>query len=166
MKRFSILLPIFIFFNLAFCQSSYFNVTETKEIEQFKRTNAIEAVYVTPEENIAVTYQGKKKLLFDIYDANGQQILTKEIALDKKESIIGHVKGNMELKVFTLFKPSKTERHLKCHTLNLNNNSVMTVPLFKTTVEKNNRCFQAKTKGKLILPFLQMESFWPLQQTI
>ena len=137
---------LFITTFLLHAQSSYFNIVETQGIPGQNSTSTIEAVHITPNEEVAVSYTGKKKLLFDIYDKDGNKVFNKYSILEKKEHVIGHVKGDGTIKVFTVAKPSKTERQVKCHILNLEDKSHRIVPLFQTTVEKKQALFSGQNK--------------------
>ncbi|MCF6279992.1 MAG: hypothetical protein L3J14_06560, partial [Flavobacteriaceae bacterium] len=53
---------------------------------------------------------------------------------------------NNEIKVFTVFSPSKKERIVYCHIYNMENNTHNKVELFKTTVDKNQNIFFGKSK--------------------
>ena len=140
---------LFLFFGvngILFSQSTYFDIVETSGVPKTRNSSSVEAVYITQNEEVAVAYKTKKKLYFNMYDGTGKEILEKFQDLQKKEYVIGHVKGNMTLKVFTVAKPSKTERHLRCHVLNLTDRSLKSQTLFSTTVEKKQALFSGQNK--------------------
>ncbi len=146
MRRTSILLFTMLIGSGCFSQSSYFEIKESESFKDVHKLGAVEAVYTTPEEDIVIASTGKKGLVFEILNSNAEKLFTKSIALEKKEQVVDYIQHGDFLKIFTLLKPSKTEREVRCHILNWNSRTYEFVSLFKSTVEKKRRLFSGQNK--------------------
>ncbi|WP_431128993.1 hypothetical protein [Flagellimonas flava] len=131
---------------LATSQSTYFNITETPGYQDTNKASAVKAVHTTSDGEIAIASVGKKKLMFDVYDDKANRVFNQFTLLEKKESVVDHIAHDNLLKVFTIYKPTKTEREIRCRILDVENKTLEQVELFKAVVEKKQALFSGQNK--------------------
>ncbi|MEZ4810192.1 MAG: hypothetical protein R2819_07505 [Allomuricauda sp.] len=146
MKKSTFLFLLVLSTSILHSQSSYFNITESEGYKDSNKTSSVKTVYVTSTDEIVTASTGKNKLIFDVYDSNANKVFNTSTVLDSKEEVVGHLEHNDLLKVFTVFKPSKTEREIRCHVFDVKNQSHQFVELFKTSVEKTAALFSGQNK--------------------
>ena len=146
MKKVPFLLTLLLFPYLLFSQSSYFEVIESESFKDPNKATNVTAIYTTENEEIAVASTGRGKLLFDIYNTEAKKLYSSFSLLDKKEFILDYIQHDNLLKIFTEYKPSKTEREIRCHELDISKRTVRVIELFKTVVEKRQKLFSGQNK--------------------
>lgn len=121
-------------------------VTESKAYKDPVRAGEILSIHTMKNGQTGIIRQAKKNLLLDIFDESLDKIFTKVVEHPKKESFVGEVFHDDEIKFFTVFSPKKRERILYCHVFNLKEKTHKKVKLFETTVEKARSLFFAQNK--------------------
>lgn len=146
MRKFFLFLAIFVITKVTFAQSSYFEITESETYKDVNRLEVVEAIYTTPNEEIIIASSGKRTLAFEMLNTKAEKLFNKTITLDKKETVVDYIQHDDLLKIFTIYKPSKTEREVRCHILNIKDRTYSFNPLFNTTVEKKQLLFSGQNK--------------------
>lgn len=144
---------------VAFAQSTHFTIKESEKFKDVHRGTAVHAVHTTNKNETIVARSSKKKIIFEIYDENVKNIFNKTVDINKREQIMSNLLFNHELKVFTLFSPSKKERVINCHILNLDSKEYRKVELFKTKVEKTQALFSGQNKRQTNFSISPNEKF-------
>ncbi|KGL63367.1 hypothetical protein [Polaribacter sp. Hel1_85] len=147
MKLFySSLLFIFLFSSTSISQNNHFVVHESqKYIDQFKSTNILN-IYTTDNDLNVIARKSKTYLVFETFDNKAKGKKIKTVKLSKKESFVGELFYNNQLRIFMVESPSKTERILHCYTYNVASNNYTKVTLLETTVKKKSALFSGQNK--------------------
>ncbi len=145
--------------HLITAQSTYFNVKESQEFKDHHRNTSVLAVHTTASNETIVARSSRKKIVFEVYDEQVKNTFNKVVDIPKKEVVISDLFFNNELKIFTLTSPSKTERILKCHILNLDSKEHRIVELFSTTVEKKQALFSGQNKRQTNISISPNENY-------
>ena len=106
-----------------------------------------------------VARTAKRKLIFEAYDEQAKNIFNVFTDLDKNETIAGEIFYNNQLKVFSVYTPSKTDRVINCYILDVLNKSIKKVELFKTSVEKQQSLFSGQNKRQTNFAISDNEKF-------
>ncbi len=140
-------------------QSTYFDVKESEKfVDKHRGTNVL-TVHTTDKNETIIARSSRKKLIFEIYDENVKNTFNYAVSISKKEKVQSQLFFNNELKIFTLYSPSKSERVINCHILNLETKQHRTVELFKTTVEKKQVLFRGRNKRQTNFSISPNEDF-------
>lgn len=143
---------LFLFIiNLCFSQTTSLKITESQEFKDSEKSDEILSIHTTSKNITGIVREGKKFFLFDIFDDSLNKIHSESIEKSKKESFVGDVYFDNEIKVFTLEEVSKSERSVFAHIYNFNNKSHRKVKLFSATVEKNQPLFSGGNKRQTSL---------------
>lgn len=127
-------------------QSTYFNITESEKFSDQNKFTEVLAVHTTDNNETAIARSAKRKLIFETFDETAKSTFNMFADLHKKESVVGNLFYNNELKIFTVYSPSKTERIINCYILNIETKKYTKVKLFETTVEKKQVLFSGQNK--------------------
>ena len=119
---------------------------ESAEYRDEVKTNNIRSIYTTTSGQTGIIRDSKKNILFDIFDKDLNKVFSKVIESSKKETFVGELFFNDEIKFFTEYASNKTERTIYCHIFNIKDQSLKKVTLFETTVNKNESLFWGKKK--------------------
>ncbi|MGB5418414.1 hypothetical protein [Algibacter sp.] len=140
-------LSFLLVFNFISSQNqSSLKITESEEYKDEVTANNILAIHTTNNGLTGIVRDSKKDILFDIFDTDLKKVFSKTVESDKRESFVGEIFFENEIKFFTVYAPEKTERILYCHIFNLENKTVTKEKLFETTVEKNQDLFAGGNK--------------------
>lgn len=151
---------LFIFSSyISFSQSTYFNVKESEKFKDVKRGTVVDAVYTTGDNETVVARSSRKKIVFEVYDENVNNTFDVAIDIDKKEAVKANLFFNDELKVFTLYSPTKTERIIYCYIFNIATKEHQKIELFKTTVEKKQTLFSGQNKRQTNFAISENEAY-------
>lgn len=140
-------------------QSTYFNITESQKFKDKNKTTVVEAVYTTDTNETIVARSTFKNLIFEIYDNKANIVFNYEAPLNKRESIVGELFYGNTLKIFTVFSPTKTERVISCHLLNIVDETYKKIELYNTTVEKRQLLFSGQNKRQTNFSISPNEQF-------
>ena len=144
MKKLPILCLLLIS-HFALAQSStILKVSESKEYKDEVKSIDVIAIQTSESGETAIVRNGKRDLLFDIFDANLSKVFSKIVKSSKKERYVGHLFYNNLLKVFTVYSPKKDERILYCHTLDLTSKSYTKITVFEASIEKKQKLFGSR----------------------
>ena len=123
-------------------------VTESAEYEDDIKSIDILSIHTAQSGETSIIRNGKKDFLFDIFDSKLAKTFSKTVASEDDEQYVGDLFYKDQVKLFTVASPSKNERVLYCHTLNLSTKSYNKTTILTTTVEKNQSLFSTKNKHK------------------
>jgi len=140
-------------------QSTHFTVKESQKFKDQHKVTKVLAVHTTNEEETIIARSLKTKLMFEGFDAEAKSTFNKFVPLEKKEVFTGELFYGDELKVFTVYSPSKTERIIYCHILNTLTKNYKKETLFTTVVEKKQRLFSGQNKRQTHLAISPDEKF-------
>jgi len=144
-----ITIVLLISMSVGFAQkTSTLTVKESLVYKDKVKAGEILSIYTSENNLTGIVRESKKNLLFDVFDDKLNKIHSKVIETNKKEIYVGSLFYNDEIKVFTIFSPSKKERIVYCHIYSLKDNTHKKIELFSTTVEKNYNIFSGKSKGE------------------
>lgn len=121
-------------------------VKESEEYRDKTRIHEILSIHTTKSGQTGVIRKAKRNIQLDVFNADMKRIFSKTIDHHKKETFVGEIFHDNEIKFFTVFSPKKRERILYCHIFDLENKTHKKVKLFETTVEKKRSLFFAKNK--------------------
>lgn len=141
-----ILLISLLFCTIATAQSSYFDIKESRKFPDVNRDTEILAVHTTDQNETIIVREQKRKLIFEGFDGDAQRTFNKFTGIEKKEYFVGELFHGEELKVFTVFSPTKRDRTIHCYYLNVKDKTLKKETLFSTTVEKRQGLFSGKNK--------------------
>ena len=143
-----IFIAIFFFtIQFSFAQkTSSLSIKESLVYKDKVKAGEILTIYTSKNNLTGIVRESKKDILFDVFDEDLNKVHNQTIESHKKEKYVGDLFYNNEIKVFTVFSPSKKERIVYCHIYNLEKNTHSKVKLFETTVEKNASIFFGKSK--------------------
>ncbi len=131
--------------NLILAQSTtQLKVSESEEYMDDINAIGVLAIHTSESGETALARNGNRDFLFDIFDANLHKTYSIVVKSSKKESYVGDLFYNNQLKLFTVYAPEKDERILYCHTLDLNTKSYLKTTIFKTSVEKKQSLFGSR----------------------
>jgi hypothetical protein len=131
--------------NSIFAQSTtHLKVSESAEYKDNVKSIDVLAIRTSESGETALVRSGKKNFLFDIFDTNLSKTFSKVVKSDKKETFVGDLFYDNQLKIFTVYAPEKDERILYCHNLDLVTKSYNKTTIFKTSVEKNQSLFGSR----------------------
>ena len=119
---------------------------ESAEYRDEVKTNNILSIHTTTSGQTGIIRDSKKNILFDIFDKDLNKVFSKVVESSKKETFVGELFFNDEIKFFTEYASNKTERTIYCHIFNIKEQSLKKVTLFETTVNKNESLFWGKKK--------------------
>ncbi|PKG53294.1 hypothetical protein CXF54_00265 [Olleya sp. 1-3] len=137
-----LLIALLLFSNLIIAQSTTnLKVSESAEYKDKVKSNDILAIYTSNTGETVIARNSKKTLLFDVFDTNQEKMFNKNVEVSKKETYVGDLYFNNQLKLFTVYAPNKNDRILYCHILDLKTKSYKKVTVFETTVEKKQSLF-------------------------
>lgn len=158
--KFKLMKKIYFFILIALSTSWIYSQNATslivKESEEYKDEVVADVIYVVHTGNnnhTGVVRGAKRDLVFDIFDENLSKVYTQVVEIDKRELYIGDLFYNNQLLVFTVFSPTKKERVLYCHILNLESKSHHKIELFQTEVEKDQPIFSGANKRETNFAF-------------
>ena len=136
---------------LLLCQSliiaqneSDFKVYESPVYQDKVKTDSVRAIYTSNSERTGIVRNDKKHIVFDLFDENLTNIHSKLIETDRKETYIGDIFYNNEIKVFTETYPDRDVKVLSCYVLNLNDKTDRKIELSSTKVDKKLALFLNK----------------------
>lgn len=121
-------------------------VKESEEYRDKTRIHEILSIHTTKSGQTGVIRKAKRNIQLDVFNTDMKRIFSKTIEHHKKETFVGEVFYNNEIKFFTVYSPKKRERILYCHIFNLEDKTHKKVKLFETTVEKRRSLFFARNK--------------------
>ncbi len=121
-------------------------VSESEEYKDKVKSDDILAIHTSNSGETVIARNNKKKFLLDIFDTSQKKIYNKIIESSKKETYVGDLYSNNELKLFTVFAPNKNDRVLNCHILNLETKAYKKVTVFNATVEKKQSLFGSRRR--------------------
>jgi hypothetical protein len=139
------------FVNLCFSQTSSLKISESQEFKDSEKSDEILSIHTSTKNVTGIVREGKKHLLFDIFDASFDKFHSEVIEKSKNETFVGDVYFDDEIKVFTVEKVNKSERNVYAHIFNFLNKSHSKVKLFSATVEKNQPLFSGGNKRQTSL---------------
>ncbi|MGC1473501.1 MAG: hypothetical protein WA775_12985 [Psychroserpens sp.] len=119
-------------------------VSESEEYKDKKKSEDVIAIYTSDASETAIVRNSKKDFLFDMFDANLNKTFSKVVESSKKETHVGDLFYDNQLKFFTVYAPKNDERVVYCHTLDLSAKSHKKTVIFETTVEKKQRLFGSR----------------------
>ncbi|MGG8496404.1 hypothetical protein ACQY1Q_08310 [Tenacibaculum sp. TC6] len=138
-------LCVLVMSNFVFAQSpTQLKVTESNVFKDYLTSYNIITMYSAAEGKTVIARSGKKKFLFDVFDADFNKTFSQDIKVSRKEIFVGELFYNNKLKLFTVFAPKKDERIVYCHTVDLTTNSYNKTTIFETTVEKKQDLFGSR----------------------
>jgi len=133
--------------NLAISQSkTSLTVKESTVYKDEVSSNEIFSIHTTKNGLTGVIRKAKRNITFDIFDKDLNKVFSKIVKHHKKETFVGELFYEKEIKFFTVFSPKKKERILYCHIFNLDTKTYKKVQLFATTVAKRQNLFSARNK--------------------
>lgn len=121
-------------------------VTESEEYKDKVKANDILSIHTTESGLTGIVRNSKRDILFDIFDANLKKVFNEVVESDKKETFVGELFYDNEIKFFTVYAPKKTERIVYCHIFDIAAKTHKKVKLFETTVEKKQLLFSGQNK--------------------
>ncbi len=127
-------------------KTSKLQVLESAEYKDEVKTFDIKSIHTTSYNRTGIVREGKRDLLFDVFDNVLKKIFSKTVGIDKKERFVGELFFDNEIKYFTVYSPKKNERIVYCHVLNLEHMSYKRQEIFTTTVEKKQNLFNGSNK--------------------
>jgi len=146
MKKVLFLICLFVS-NLIIAQNqSLLKVYEGPEFADVAKDEKIESIYTSSSTsgNTIVLRLHKKGMLIDIFNSSLEKIFTKSIKMEKRESYMGNVYYNDEVKVFTDIYKKIGEKVLSCYIINLTDKSVKKIQLALIKIDKEINLFRNK----------------------
>lgn len=141
-----ILLITCLLSSVIIAQSTTLKVTESPEFKDKEKAKSVLAIHTNKNNKTAVLRSSKRNFMFDVFDENLNKIHSQIIESTKKEKYIDYVVYDDVINFITVLSPTKKERVIYCHTLNLVSKSHKKTKLFGTTVEKNQALFSGSNK--------------------
>lgn len=142
------ILVLFFFVHQANSQSSYFNVKESQKYKNQHFSTSVLSVNTNDSNRTIIARKSSSSLIFETFDENaqGKKVINKK--LERKEVFAGNLFYDNKVKIFTIHKPSKTERIINCHIYDVASNKYDKIELFKTTVEKKGSLFSGRNNKR------------------
>jgi hypothetical protein len=119
--KFFITLILSLTVALSYAQNSTLKVSESAEYKDEEKARDIVTIHTTKNGLTGIVRESKRDLLFDVFDKNLIKIHSLVAESSKKETYIGDIVFEDEMKVFTVFSPKVKERIVYCHIFNLKN---------------------------------------------
>ncbi|WP_034061727.1 hypothetical protein [Lacinutrix jangbogonensis] len=119
-------------------------VSESTEYKDKVKSIDVIAIRTSKSGETGIVRNAKRDLLFDIFDNKLNKTFTKVVESSKKESYVGDLFYNNQIKLFTVYAQKKDERILYCHTLDLSSKAYTRTLIFKATVEKKQSLFGSR----------------------
>lgn len=113
------------------------------------KTDSVRAIYTSNSGRTGIVRNDKKQIVFDLFNERLLKIQTKIIETERKETYIGDIFFNSEIKVFTETYPERDTKLFSCYILNLNGEADKKIELSSTTVIKKLRLFSNEKGTKL-----------------
>lgn len=135
-------------FSFVNAQESTLKISESPEYKDKKKATGILTIHTTDQGLTGVVRRSKRNLMFDVFDSALNRKHTLIIETDKKESYVGEVVHENEIKVFTVFSPKVKERLVYCHIFNLENGTHNKKLLFEASVDKKRFLFSSRDERK------------------
>ncbi|SHH51717.1 hypothetical protein [Winogradskyella jejuensis] len=130
----------------AFAQTAQLAVSESPEFKDKEKAGGVLAIYTNKESITALIRESKRHILFDVFDSSLNKTHSSLIETDKREFFKDYVTYGDEIKVFTLYSPSKKERVINCHTFNVKTKKHSKTQLLSKTITKRFPIFSGGRK--------------------
>ncbi len=115
-----------LFAGLFLCQGllsaqneSNFALYESPVFRDEVKTDSVRAIYTANSGRTGIVRNDKKQLVFEIFNERFLKIYTKIIETKSKETYVGDIFFNNEIKVFTETYPERDTKLLSCYIINL-----------------------------------------------
>ena len=138
MKFTFILICLFfsLFISQLFSQSSYFSVKESQKFTDSRRNTRVLAVHTNDIDQTVIARGHPRELMFEIFNGDAENIFYQVIPLAFRESFIGELFYNDEIKIFTVHRLDAQTRVIYAHILHIKTQESRKIKLFQTTVER------------------------------
>jgi hypothetical protein len=144
--KFFITLILSLTVALSYAQNSTLKVSESAEYKDEEKARDIVTIHTTKNGLTGIVRESKRDLLFDVFDKNLIKIHSLVAESSKKETYIGDIVFEDEMKVFTVFSPKVKERIVYCHIFNLKTGTHLKKKLFEVTVAKKKYLFSSRNE--------------------
>ena len=142
-----LILFCFLITNISLAQkTTQLKVTESTEYKDKVKSIDVLAIHTTASGETGIVRNGKRNLLFDVFDTSLNKTFSKIAEISKREKYVGDLFYNNQLKLFTVYAPKKDQRILYCHTLDITTKTYTKTTIFETTVEKKQSLFGSRKK--------------------
>lgn len=121
-------------------------VTQSQEYKDKVKSIDVIAINTSNSGKTGIVRNGKRDFLFDVFDTSLNKTFSKIVESSKKETYVGDLFYDNQLKIFTVYAPKKDKRIIYCHTLNLETEAYTKTTIFSTEVEKKQSLFGSRKK--------------------
>ena len=140
-------------------QSTYFTIKESEKFRDTYYKTSVKAVYTSANNETVVARRGLRDLLFEIYSDDVKLVFDYIVKLERRERIMGDLFYENTIRLFSVVRPSKKERIIYCHMLNVKTKKYQKIELFRTVVEKKQLLFSGQNKRQTNLTISPNEEF-------
>ena len=121
--------------------TSSLSITESATFEDDSKSYEVVALKTTEDNQTGLIRQGKRNLVFEIFDQNQLRIFSEIVAIERKESFIGQVFSGNTMRVITVNEASRSDREVYCYSFNLKDRKVSKKQLFIAQVDRKADLF-------------------------
>ena len=136
---------------LVYAQHSTLKVSESAEYKDKEKAKDILTIHTTESGLTGIVRESKRDLLFDVFDKNLKKRHSLVVESSKKETYVGEIVFEDEIKVFTVFSPKVKERIVYCHIFNLKSGTHSKKQLFEVNVAKKKYLFSSRNERQTSL---------------
>jgi len=145
-----LLVIFFITLNSVFAQNqSDLKIHESKEYTERTKNDSIHSIYSSEYGNTVIVRNRKKEIRLDVFDKKLNKKYSESITKNRKETYIGDIFYNDELKIFTETFPKSNIRVVSCYIYNVSTNQIKKIELSNSEIDSNLALFNNK-KGSVL----------------